>query len=339
MPTIYISIAACKDPYVAQTVKSAIANADNPDSLYFGIFNTIIDDQYRVTDKEVLTNPNVVYVECNSNVPLGTGLSRLNASMLFTKQHDYLLQIDAHTIFSKGWDTYHIQQYENLLSICDKPIITYSSIDWRETTDRGICIPKETGTIFNVDPYNFDIKQMNDGKYFNNSSLKMDTYHVGDRQYHYILPFDVDWKDHDYIEHSLINASFMFTSFEINREIMHDPYQPWDGDQINFSLRTFSNGYRCFTVKDSYIFTLDKSINNNPNIDVDYIDDYKNDMVKVTNQYKDFIDLQYKNKRKYQKQIFRGEELGYWGADNFKTIKAFSQTVKADLDKTDWEYI
>ena len=39
---------------------------------------------------------------------------------------------------------------------------------------------------------------------------------------------------------------------------MHDPYQPWDGDQINFSLRAWTRGYRMFAPKRPVIWQRKK---------------------------------------------------------------------------------
>ena len=338
MPSIYISIASCKDAYLVQTVKSAIANADNPQDLYFGIFNTFIDDKYKIDDPIIIDNPNVFYLECNSPIPLGTGISRLNASMLFTKEHDYLLQIDAHTIFAKGWDSYHIRKYKELLKVCNKPIITYSSVDWREDSDGRMFILHNDDKVYYIDPYDLDTKNIDEGIVFNNGSLKINLRGDQGHEVFYVEPVGIEWpKNKDYSEHSLINASFMFSDFEMNRAIMHDPYQPWDGDQLNFSLRAYCLGYRCFTVKDVFVFTLNKSEIPNSDIKIKDIDDYDTNEKMSEKQYKDFLDLQYKNKRKYQQQIFIGTEFGYWGSQSYTKRKAFLDMVGIDWDKLNWK--
>ena len=104
--SIFIPIAACEERFIEQTVKSALSNAENPDNIYFGIFNNILKKEHSLLDSDfLLNNDQIFYVELITPAPMGTGFGRMNASLLQFKEFDYMFQIDAHTFFSKKWDT------------------------------------------------------------------------------------------------------------------------------------------------------------------------------------------------------------------------------------------
>ena len=96
--SIFIPIAACEERFIEQTVRSALANAENPDNIYFGIFNNILNKEHSLLDNDFLTNhKQIFYVELVTPAPMGTGFARMNASLLQFKNFDYMFQIDAHT--------------------------------------------------------------------------------------------------------------------------------------------------------------------------------------------------------------------------------------------------
>ena len=47
--SIFIPIAACEERHIELTIKSALTNAKNPEKIFFGVFNNIIN-------KDKLTN-------------------------------------------------------------------------------------------------------------------------------------------------------------------------------------------------------------------------------------------------------------------------------------------
>ena len=152
METIFISIASCKEEFLAQTIKSAISNADNPELLYFGITNMVIDQRDFVSDP-VFDQPNVNCLEVKFKGSLGTGFGRMTASLMANQEHTYLLQVDAQNIFEKNWDTELKNYYKDILKVCEKPIISASPRRWIDGPNKEVCLNEEDGLV--VDPYNF----------------------------------------------------------------------------------------------------------------------------------------------------------------------------------------
>lgn len=319
---------------MAQTVRSALKNADSPELLYFGIANTVIDDEDFLSDS-IFSHPRLNYIDIKSKQALGTGKSRMMASILNHRNHEYLLQIDAHNIFEKGWDTTLKQNYKYLLSICDKPVISASPLRWIDGPNKEVFLYNSKGDLVDgkpkdsryfgikIDPLDFKTEE-------NSSSLGIKVVTVivpnSDTEmmdYAFIDGKDMHWEEgQDFVEHGLIHAAFMFTSFAFTREVMHDPSNPWDGDQINISFRAGTRGYRMFGIKKCVVWSKDKF----------YKDKVlsKNDWRYFTGKMQEFDIV----KSKFdQSQIFSGEYLGYWGAPNKESIAQYYDKIGIDLSK------
>lgn len=333
---IFISIAACKEKFLVQTIKSALANAKHPDNLYFGIFNTVIDEEDSVTDKFILDHPNIYYMEARFPVPLGTGWSRLNASLLSLKRHKYFLQIDAHTIFEKNWDELLITSYNELLNVCDKPVISSVGPWWAEDENDNILLFGNPEKM--VDPYNFDMSKYNyldeQGNVPSNSSLKIDL--KSDQPN--VVGNNVN-SGNKFDEHGLLYGSFLFSDFEFNTEMMHDPRNIWEGDQLNFSLRAFSQGYRSFTLNQTHLWPKNKWNDKGLISDYDWrtarytIHDNHNPL-----KYKLFsINLDHFSKI-MQSRIFGKKYFGYWGAKNIEEFENFEKKhgINFAQDAPEW---
>lgn len=107
--SIFINIASWEDPTLIKTIKSAIQNADQPDDLIFSFalaYKNIPDFSFLNKDKYhlVMFDP--------ENRP-GVWKARQLANEFYNGEN-YYLQIDSHTIFNQGWDTYYKNQIEEI---------------------------------------------------------------------------------------------------------------------------------------------------------------------------------------------------------------------------------
>lgn len=322
METIFISIASCKEEFLVQTIKSAIFNADKPELLYFGISNMVIDDCDFVSDP-IFNQSNIKCLEVKFNEALGTGFGRMTASLLADMDHTYFLQVDAQNIFEKGWDTKVKKYYKNLLKVCDKPIISTSPQRWSEGEDKQVHLFEEDGAV--VNPYQFETVHTFPSlgiKIAKNGAPDHDT---AFEEYAYIYGLHHEWLDgQEFVEHGLIHASFMFANFSFVRDVMHDPKNHWDGDQINLSFRAGTRGYRMFAIKDCVVWTKDKYDRSGK-----LVNDY--DWRKVA---RGSLGMYYgKNSKQVQKDIFSGKYLGYWGAPSKESIDEYYKHIGFDLSK------
>jgi hypothetical protein len=125
MSTIYIAIPTLEDNQLVGTVYDAITNADNPEALTIGVAYTTPKRYYKKEIKSFKTYPQVITKWLDPVFNLGVGKGR-NAALSMYSGQDYVLQVDSHTKFEKGWDTCLINMYKEALKETnnDKTIIT-----------------------------------------------------------------------------------------------------------------------------------------------------------------------------------------------------------------------
>ena len=282
----------------------------------------VIDNQDFVCDP-IFDQLNIKCLEIKFNEALGTGFGRMTASLMADRDHTYLLQVDAQNIFEKGWDTELKSYYNELLKVCDKPIISVSPQRWIEGPDKEVHLFEEDGPV--VNPYDFKTTQTFSSlgiKIAKKGSIENDgTFD----KLAYIEGLHHHWeKEQTFIEHGLVHASFMFTDFGFTRDVMHDPNNTWDGDQINLSFRAGTRGYRMFAIKNCIVWSKDKFNRDGKLIAQDDWRVAPRGSIGLYNE---------KEGREFQRKIFSGEYLGYWGAPTKESIDGYYKFIGFDLSK------
>lgn len=327
--TILITIASCREYYLIHTIKSALALAKYPERVYFSIFNTILDDNQsflingKKEDLDILTMKNVFYTEFHSPVPMGIGFSRMNAALMCNKEHDFILQIDAHTVFDKDWDETFIKNYDIAVKHAGPKVVLSNmphpfnyKLDNREKIFWKGNIP--------INFYDFD-----SGHHISNMpSIRTNGLDGNGR----VSPSLVgvawvdggDWNDKKIIiddiefhEGNCVFAATMFYSFEYVLEFLHNPKDPFSGDQIDFSLRLLSRGFRIFHFYKPVLLSLDKY---SPEIDTEY-------QWKDPSTYSEYSSYVYPKGVQQHKDSFSGKYFGYWGAPDSISLKDAKQKM------------
>lgn len=318
---IFIYIAACKERFLAQTVKSALDNATHPNRIFFGIFNTVLDDEDYITDPIIIDQPKnkIFLVEAKSPQALGTGFSRMAASLLCNNiDAEYALQIDAHMIFDKDWDMNLIKRFEEVSSYAgtDKIVLTANPMPWVESKDRSQML---LWRKYPVNPYNFD----SESPELHNQ--------IGERLRNGVTAFGFNSQGYpdvvgapehlhfppglDYVEVSAIHAAYMFFKTSDIRELLHDPENTFEGDQLNYSLRVLSRGYKIFCVQKPVLLAKDKHEAGGSGVPIDTYDwrvASKSCFLKFDSP---------ERSRGLQSDMFTGRYYGYWGAPDEESLK------------------
>ncbi len=328
MEKIFIYIASCKEPYLAQTIKSAISNATNPDRLYFSVFNTVLSEEDYITDKEILGMPpqKLFLVEARSPEPLGIGMSRMVASLLQNVEADYALQIDAHMIFDKDWDSKLIKNYKIVEQISKKPVITCLPVPW-SASQNSPSFPLLYGK-HKVNPYDFDSESEELTKAL---GFKLSNHLPGvnftdiDWRPEVLTAKDISWSDSsDYIEVNGVHASNMFFKFSDIRNLLHDPQNKFEGDQLNYTFRLLSRGYTLYSFKNPIFMAQDKFDFEGELFEKKY--DWRHNNQRGLIHFDDFYQINIQN------NIFNGKEYGYWGAPNKEGLEVAKNKMKV------WRY-
>lgn len=109
METIYLPLASLDDYELVHTVKRAFDLAKHPERIRVGLSlfsSTKIKDLFLEGTKEYSDRISFEYTELkesNFHDMIGVGKARERA-LKFYNNEDYMLQIDPHSLFTKGWD-------------------------------------------------------------------------------------------------------------------------------------------------------------------------------------------------------------------------------------------
>jgi hypothetical protein len=312
--TIYVSIAACNEKDLYQTVLSAIHNAAHPDRLYFGIVSHSFTKELQ--DLSAINgNINCMYVSYPG--PTGVGLPRLIASMLNNRLQDFYFQIDAHMIFENNWDVDLIEAYDKIKIKFEKPIITTYGPWWYE--DDGGCIKLSTHPDMLVDPYDFKgVVGVTTG------GLRVGDFKSNLFRRH--IPIDgshTDWAtlDSDYNEHHLIAGGFFFTEMSFVSEVLPDPYILFGGEEPTTALRAWTRGYRFFNIKKPICWHKNK-LGDNPDKD-----DWRTPSNSPDKRVFSLFVENDVHSLKRVKDVFLGNIIGYWGAPNVELLKEYESVL------------
>jgi hypothetical protein len=312
--TIYVSIAACNEKDLYQTVLSAINNAAHPDKLHFGIVSHSFTRELQDLSS---INGNIRCLYVSYPGPTGVGLPRLIASTLNNKSQDFYFQIDAHMIFENNWDVDLIASYNEIKESFEKPIITTYGPWWYE--DDGGCIRIPTHPDLQIDPYDFKgIEGVSTG------GLKIGDFASNLFRRH--IPIDgsqTPWSELtvDYNQHLLVAGGFFFTDMAFVSEVLPDPHIVFGGEEPTIALRAWTRGYRFFNIKKPICWHKNK-LGDNPD---------KNDWRTSSNSpdlgtFSLFVENDLHSLRRV-KDIFLGKLLGYWGAPSIESLNAYEEAL------------
>lgn len=220
--TIFIQIAAYRDPQLLPTLKDCIEKAKYPDNLRFGIAwqhagqdewdrldEFISDDRFRIMDIDYKDSHGVCW-------------ARNLVQSLYGKEK-YTLQLDSHHRFAKDWD-------ETLINML------------KDLQQKGFSKPLITAYIPSFDPDNDPEKRVME-------PWKMTFDRFIPEGAVFFLPSTFD-KDKESIDEPLMgrfySAHFAFSIGDFAKEVQHDPNYYFHGEEISIAVRAFTHGYDIF---------------------------------------------------------------------------------------------
>ena len=303
--TIYIAIAAYDEPYLELTIDNCLKNSEHPERIHFGVWS----HNNKINRPNLKKYKNINYIFAEYEEQLGLGISRLN-SFSFYNGEDYFLQIDAHTLFEKDWDSKVIRKFKMLKEMYENPVLSSYLPYWYT----------ENGQI---------------QKYSNNirapwNPMFIDIDYGLKEGYPKLMTKPFSWSGKEYHEHFLITGHFIFSNPSIMTEVAPDPKIVFDGDEITTALRLWTRGYQIFIINEPIAWHLDKAQ------DEYYINkEYSFD--KSSKEY-----LLYENRarlgRERTRDILTGKILGYWGSPSIEKLKEFEELVGVNFKEFYKEY-
>ncbi|GLY23763.1 GlcNAc-transferase family protein [Micromonospora sp. NBRC 101691] len=212
--SIFVSVAAYRDPELVPTVLDCLAKADHPDEL------RIVVNWQHLGGEDVSAlraDPRVTVLEFDARRSRGVCWARAQIQRSYVDS-DWYLQVDSHTRFAPGWDTRLIAMAEQTGAA--KPILscyppTYDPAV--EFTGGG-----EPTLIF----------------------LSGWTHDGLPRFKHFRIP---DWQEATApVPARFVAAGFLFAPGSFVREVPYDERIYYQGEEINLATRAFTWGYDLF---------------------------------------------------------------------------------------------
>ena len=219
--TIFLQIAAYRDPQLVITIEDMLRNAKRPQNLRIGIcrqyhpddsFDNI--DKYR-KDKRFRIQ-DVLYTETK-----GVCWARNEVQQLYDGEM-YTLQLDSHMRFVKNWDAILIGML-------------------RQLQDAGYPKPLLTAYVPSYDPANDP-----DGRIQEPWRMNFDRF-IPEGAVFFIPETIPDWKNIDApVPARFYSAHMAFTLGEFSNEVQHNPEYYFHGEEISIAVRAYTHGYDLF---------------------------------------------------------------------------------------------
>jgi hypothetical protein len=296
--TILISIASYRDPELVRTIKSAIENAADPDSL---VFSVVIQD-FPADTPDLSWVKNLRLKTMHPREARGAGYARAIAMEQYNNE-DYYLQIDSHTLFAKNWDKLCIDQHKKAqeLSKNKKVILSYFPLPFHiESNNKISFITKDK------DKPAYPTKQ--------EPSLNKRSEWTAKR----LEFFDRERRMPE--QSSTILAGFVFTTGDIVKEVPYDPEISFFGEEICFAMRAWTRGWDIYSPCVNILYHFYHRGN--------YKKIWKDRNVRKIS-WKELEDIS-KDK---QKRVLCGIEKGIFGAGDYRHIKNYEKFIGVDFKK------
>lgn len=222
--TIFISICAYRDPELRKTIADCLAQADHPERLHFGICNQYDHDSLI----EASEFPNTRIISAHFSQARGLGWARAHAQSLYGKEA-FLLQLDAHMRFRRGWDEYHVSLFRQAVRDgIPRPILT-AACPASEPEKKQLFVEKGTKIGFK--------------RFYDRGTIE----------------YQPDWLSEDeqrlaYVRGVFVSGHYLFTAGEFAEEYRFDPNIYFGGEETSLSVRSYTMGYDVIHPGKSFVY-------------------------------------------------------------------------------------
>lgn len=221
--TIFIQIAAYRDPQLIPTIESILENASNPKRLRFGICRQYHpQDGFDSLEKYVRDSRfSIIDFDITKEASPGVCWARNQVQTLYNKEQ-YTLQIDSHMRFVPNWDRMCVSML-------------------RELQKKGNDKPLLTGYVPSFDPDNDP-----GGRASGPWEMVFDRFTP--EGVVFFLPSEIpNWKKRESpVPARFYSAHFAFTLGKFSEEVKHDPKYYFHGEEISIAVRAYTHGYDLF---------------------------------------------------------------------------------------------
>lgn len=227
LPTIFVQIAAYRDPELNNTIRDLLQHATYPENLRIVVaWQHSSEDVWDTLDEFThLSNFRVLDIDYR------TAKGVCWARHLLNKEYSgetYTLQLDSHHRFASGWDVAYINMLESLRSKeHPKPLLSSYLPSFNPSNDPDSRL--EAPWIMEFDRY------------------------APEGNIHF-KPHTIDnWKELSFpVPARFMSGHFIFADGIFTQEVMYDPNYYFHGEELNLSVRAYLAGYDLFAPHRTY---------------------------------------------------------------------------------------
>lgn len=224
--TIFVQIAAYRDPELVPTVIDCIARAKNPNALRVAICWQHAENE---SIAPIATLPQVRFIAIPHLESKGACWARTLACQLYENQ-DYYLQIDSHHRFVDGWDEKLIAMLKGLEADgVKKPLLTAYPPSYDPKNDPA---GRAEGGI------QIDFNAFNDNSVFSTGSSPIKNWQTRTKP----------------IRGRFFAGGFAFARGAFITDVPYDPSLYFQGEEMAMALRAFTHGYDIYHPHDPVLW-------------------------------------------------------------------------------------
>jgi hypothetical protein len=220
-PLIFVSIAAYQDPYLWWTIDNAYRMANNPSRLRFGVVDQSVQSE-REQSRIMPWAGQVRYLHVHPRYARGPCWAR-SLAYSFWENEQFLLQIDSHMWFQKGWDDLLIQEFMavNIATNHPRHIISTYPAAFSFQDGQPVSAGSPGGVLVLRPRKDAELKADNATMMFEavpvDSQVRIKGHHIG--------------------------AGCLFSYGTLLTDVPYDPWLYFHGEEQNLAVRAWTHGW------------------------------------------------------------------------------------------------
>lgn len=230
--SIYVGIAAYRDPLCGNTLKSLFANAKHPDRVSVGV----VQQNDAKVDVECLADYCLLEPKCRRSqvkvmqvdLELSRGVmpARFRQHLMMQDQ-EFCLQIDAHMEFEVNWDEIALSSWHSTGN--EMAVLTTYPNAGHQQHDQSLA-PSRCSTMFQGDGFQQLV--------------------AGGGAAHNVPPGKTPYRV------AFFGAGVAFSKCHADHNVPYDPYMPFlfKGEEFNRAARLFTHGYELYSPNVNFVY-------------------------------------------------------------------------------------
>lgn len=296
--TIFIAIAAYRDPHLWRTVRHCLAQASDPTALRFGI----VEQSEQPSDIDPKLASQTRYLHVHHRYSRGVCWARALTFGLYGDE-DFLLQIDSHMLFATGWDR--------------------RLIAWIDALSRP-----DPRVVISTYPYGFeDIDGRIISHYVPGQALVLKPRADSDfRDGSPVLSFEgVPVATNAAVPGYHVAAGCLFAQGGFVDAVPYDPRLYFHGEEQNLAIRAWTQGWNLFHVPDMPLLHLYKRPDPTAAVHWNAADD-------AARAFR-FSELEQSATARMRRLLVEGSNLGRYGLGTARSLADFADFSGIDYPK------